>query len=30
MTTAMTRKDVKMMEYNNPLPKVLDGKSKGY
>lgn len=26
----MTRKDVKMMEYNNPLPKILDGKSKSY
>lgn len=28
--TTMTRKDVKMMEYSNPLPKVLDGHSKGY
>ncbi len=30
MTTAMTRHDVKALEYRNPLPKVLDGHSKGY
>ena len=28
--TTMTRHDVKALEYSNPLPKVLDGHSKGY
>ena len=30
MTAAMTRREVRQMEYNNPLPKILDGKAKSY
>lgn len=30
MTTAMTRKSVKQMEYTSPLPKTINGCEKGY